>query len=91
VAGVTRNGTTLIHGDFLSGGGSCIHAALQRRLAAMPVPVHLADPRSFTYAGVAFGPAPVAENAIRFIRLTSQSGRFPQAGATCKADDTSSP
>jgi hypothetical protein len=49
----------------------------------MPAPVHLADPRSFTYAGIAFGPLPVAENAIRFIRLTYQSGHFPQAGAAC--------
>jgi hypothetical protein len=91
VAGLTRDGTTLIHGDFLSGGGSCIHAALQPRLAAMPVPVHLADPRSFTYAGVGSGSAAADENAFKFIRLTSQSGLFPQAGATCKADDTSSP
>jgi hypothetical protein len=57
----------------------------------MLAPVHLADPCSFTYAGVASGPVPVAENAIRFIRLTFQSGLFPQAGAACKADDTSSP
>jgi hypothetical protein len=57
----------------------------------MLAPVHLADPCSFTYAGVASGPVPVAENAIGFIRLTFQSGLFPQAGAACKADDTSSP
>jgi len=81
----------VIHGDFLPGDGSCVHAALQRRLAAMPAPVHLADPRSFTYAGAAFGRLPISENAIRFIRLTFQSGLFPQAGAPCEADDTSSP
>jgi hypothetical protein len=49
----------------------------------MPAPVHLAAPRSFTYAGVVIQPAPVAENTIRFIRLTYQSGHFPQAGAAC--------
>jgi hypothetical protein len=49
----------------------------------MPAPVHLADPRSFTYAGIIIGPVPIAENAIRFIRLMFQSGHFPQAGAPC--------
>jgi hypothetical protein len=57
----------------------------------MPAPVHLADPRSFTYAEAGYESALAAENALKFIRLTSQSGLFPQAGAPCEADDTSSP
>jgi hypothetical protein len=57
----------------------------------MPAPVHLADPRSFTYAEAGYESALAAENALEFIRLTSQSGLFPQAGAPCEADDTSSP